>query len=123
MTTIFNVTLSGTAYDLTLDFVQRLNNDITACDFSQRLAIYQALCSEWLERNATIHVRSATNIPTHPPTSSSFLVPVEELPFLVQDQGRRDGLNIPMASVASAMADAGLPTHDYSVVSILVITQ
>jgi hypothetical protein len=87
-----------------------------------RMDDYKKFTNKWLERNARIQVTSLQGRQTRRPTSSAFCVPIEDFPDMVQDQGLRDGVIIATSSVASLMSAAGLPTTDYSVVSILLIT-
>ena len=103
-------------------FVHALNRDMNKGQLCDRMDDYQQLTIKWFERIARIEVTSLQGRETPCPTSSAFCVAIEDLPVMVQDESLRDGVIIATSSVASCMSAAGLPTTDYSVVSILLIT-
>jgi hypothetical protein len=113
---------SGTSNQLASNFVRQMNDELKSgecgegLNIGERLKKYCEMCQWVVERNVTIYVSSSEA--RYHATSSHFRVPVEDLPALIEDQCRHDGVLFPSASVSSALLDAGLPLTDLIVVSI-----
>jgi hypothetical protein len=114
--------LSGVGCELLSAYLNQLNIEMNRGQLCDRLDDYKVMCRQWIERNVSIRVSSDQGSESRPPSYGSFTVPVEDLPDMVQYQAGRDGVNIERSAVASALAGAGLPTTNYTLVSSTVMT-
>jgi hypothetical protein len=121
MTYVTFVPLSGTSHDVANNFVRQLNDDIDTRGVPHRLLCYTEMCKWTLERKVTFTMSSSFRC-SHDQTYSTMFAPLEDLPSVVEEQCRRDGVLITTPSVSSALAEAGLPPDDFTVVSIGVMT-
>jgi hypothetical protein len=114
MTYVTFVPLSGCSRGVANNFVRELNDDIDTRGVPHRLLFYTEMCNWTLERKLIFTMSSISYL--------NMFGPLQHLPSVVEEQCRRDGVLITTPTVSSALAEAGLPPDDFTVVSIGVMT-